>query len=387
MKNVLAPSILSADFKVLGEQLKVTEAAGAEYIHFDVMDGIFVPSISFGMPVLSCIKGYTSQILDAHLMITEPIRYVEEFAKAGADIITVHLEACEDLQATIDKIHAAGVKAGISIKPKTPVEAFVPYLDQADMFLVMSVEPGFGGQAFIPESLDRIRELRKMLDEKGLKTDIEVDGGIYHANVAEVLDAGANIMVSGSGIFKGDKGLQFLYENGIKPDYIVGDFDSVPREIVEYYRTEENVPIREFNPVKDASDTEIALRLCLGLRRKDIYILGGTGNRIDHLWANIQCLNIALAAGSEAMILDSHNRIRILEHGITLTRAEAFGKYFSVFPLELPVEDFSISGAKYPLQNHLLSAGDSLCVSNEFAEDEVKISFVCGKVILMETRD
>lgn len=204
MKNVLAPSILSADFKVLGEQLKVTEAAGAEYIHFDVMDGIFVPSISFGMPVLSCIKGYTSQILDAHLMITEPIRYVEEFAKAGADIITVHLEACEDLQATIDKIHVAGVKAGISIKPKTPVEAFVPYLDQADMFLVMSVEPGFGGQAFIPESLDRIRELRKMLDEKGLKTDIEVDGGIYHANVAEVLDAGANIMVSGSGIFKGD---------------------------------------------------------------------------------------------------------------------------------------------------------------------------------------
>ena len=201
MKNVLAPSILSADFKVLGEQLKVTEAAGAEYIHFDVMDGIFVPSISFGMPVLSCIKGYTSQILDAHLMITEPIRYVEEFAKAGADIITVHLEACE---ATIDKILAAGVKAGISIKPKTPVEAFVPYLDQADMFLVMSVEPGFGGQAFIPESLDRIRELRKMLDEKGLKTDIEVDGGIYHANVAEVLDAGANIMVSGSGIFKGD---------------------------------------------------------------------------------------------------------------------------------------------------------------------------------------
>ena len=204
MKNVLAPSILSADFKVLGEQLKVTEAAGAEYIHFDVMDGIFVPSISFGMPVLSCIKGYTSQILDAHLMITEPIRYVEEFAKAGADIIPVHLEACEDLQATIDKIHAAGVKAGISFKPKTPVEAFVPYLDQADMFLVMSVEPGFGGQAFIPESLDRIRELRKMLDEKGLKTDIEVDGGIYHANVAEVLDAGANIMVSGSGIFKGD---------------------------------------------------------------------------------------------------------------------------------------------------------------------------------------
>ena len=215
------------------------------------------------------------------------------------------------------------------------------------------------------------------------KRTVIVSGGILEKEfVLPILQSEETEFIIGV-----DKGLQFLYENEIKPDYIVGDFDSVPREIVEYYRTEENVPIREFNPVKDASDTEIALRLCLGLRRKEIYILGGTGNRIDHLWANIQCLNIALAAGSEAMILDSHNRIRILEHGITLTRAEAFGKYFSVFPLELPVEDFSISGAKYPLQNHLLSAGDSLCVSNECAEDEVKISFVCGKVILMETRD
>lgn len=204
MKNILAPSILSADFKILGEQLKTIEAAGAAYIHFDVMDGMFVPSISFGMPVLASIKGYTEQTLDVHLMVTEPIRYVEEFVKAGADIITVHLEACEDLQATVDKIHAAGAKVGISIKPKTPVEALVPYLDQADMFLIMSVEPGFGGQAFIPESLDRIRELRALLDEKNLQTDIEVDGGIYHKNVAEVLQAGANVMVSGSGVFKGD---------------------------------------------------------------------------------------------------------------------------------------------------------------------------------------
>jgi len=204
MKNILAPSILSADFKILGEQLKTIEAAGAEYIHFDVMDGMFVPSISFGMPVLASIKGYTEQTLDVHLMVTEPIRYVEEFVKAGADIITVHLEACEDLQATVDKIHAAGAKVGISIKPKTPVEALVPYLDQADMFLIMSVEPGFGGQAFIPESLERIKELRGLLDEKNLQTDIEVDGGIYHKNVAEVLQAGANVMVSGSGVFKGD---------------------------------------------------------------------------------------------------------------------------------------------------------------------------------------
>ena len=204
MKNILAPSILSADFKILGEQLKLTEEAGAEYIHFDVMDGMFVPSISFGMPVLASIKGATTQTLDVHLMVTEPIRYVEEFVKAGADIVTVHYEACEDLQATIDKIHAAGAKVGISIKPKTPVDVLLPYLDQAEMFLIMSVEPGFGGQAFIPESLERISELRNLLNEKGLTTDIVVDGGIYHKNVAEVLAAGANVMVSGSGVFKGD---------------------------------------------------------------------------------------------------------------------------------------------------------------------------------------
>ena len=196
--------MLSADFKILGEQLKQTEEAGAQYIHFDVMDGIFVPSISFGMPVLSSVKGATDQVLDVHLMVTEPVRYVKEFASCGADIITVHLEACEDLAATVDAIHACGVRAGISIKPGTPVEELIPYLDQADMFLIMSVEPGFGGQAFIPESLERIRQLRELLDERGLKKDLEVDGGIYHSNVAEVLEAGANVIVSGSGVYKGD---------------------------------------------------------------------------------------------------------------------------------------------------------------------------------------
>lgn len=186
-----------------------------------------------------------------------------------------------------------------------------------------------------------------------------------------------------------DRGLTFLYENEIKPDYIVGDFDSVPRSLVEYYREELNVPIREFNPVKDASDTEIALRLCLGLNRKEIWILGATGNRLDHLWANVQCLQIALEAGAEARIVDSHNQIRLLDKDITLKREETFGKYFSLFPLELPVDGLTITGAKYPLKNHFMKPDDSLCVSNEFAEgeDEVKISFAFGKVILMETRD
>ena len=185
------------------------------------------------------------------------------------------------------------------------------------------------------------------------------------------------------------RGLKFLYDNEIKPDYIVGDFDSVPRALVNYYREEMNVPIREFNPVEDASDTEIALRLCLGLNRKEIWILGGTGSRIDHLWANVQCLQIAMEAGADARIVDSHNQIRLLDSGITLKREETFGKYFSLFPLELPVDGLSITGAKYPLKDHFMKPDDSLCVSNEFAEgeDEVKISFAFGKVILMETRD
>ena len=204
MKNILAPSILSADFKALGEEIKQTEEAGAQYIHFDVMDGMFVPSISFGMPVLSSIRGVTGQTMDVHLMVQEPVRYVKEFAACGADIITVHLEACGDVKATLDEIHRCGAGTGISIKPGTPVESLAPYLDDGDMFLIMSVEPGFGGQAFIPESLERIRRLRAMLDARGLDKDIEVDGGIYHSNVAEVLKAGANVIVSGSGVYKGD---------------------------------------------------------------------------------------------------------------------------------------------------------------------------------------
>ena len=155
MKNILSPSILAADFKELGQAIRQTEENGAEYLHYDVMDGIFVPSISFGMPVLQSIKPCTSQVMDVHLMITEPIRYIKEFSKAGADIITIHLEACQDVDATIAEIRAQNVKVGLSIKPATGAEAVRPYLDKIDMVLVMSVEPGFGGQKFIPESLER----------------------------------------------------------------------------------------------------------------------------------------------------------------------------------------------------------------------------------------
>ena len=204
MKKILAPSILSADFKILGEQIRETEKGGAQYIHFDIMDGMFVPSISFGMPVLSSIKNLTGQTIDAHLMVTEPVRLMEDFAKCGADILTVHYEACTDLKADIDCIHSLGVKAGISVKPETPVDVLEPYLDQADMFLVMCVVPGFGGQTFLPGSIEKIRQLRSKIDERGIKKDIEVDGGIHHSNVGEVLKAGANVIVAGSAVYRGN---------------------------------------------------------------------------------------------------------------------------------------------------------------------------------------
>lgn len=206
MNYVLAPSILAADFKVLGQEMKKTEENGAEYIHFDVMDGMFVPSISFGMPVMASIHDATEQFMDAHLMIREPIRYVEAFQKAGADLLTVHLEACEDVKATLNKIHEYGMKAGLSINPETDVKELMPYLEDADMILVMSVHPGFGGQKFIPKTLEKIRAVRNMLNKKNLDTDIQVDGGIYVENVREVLDAGANIIVAGSAVFRGDAG-------------------------------------------------------------------------------------------------------------------------------------------------------------------------------------
>lgn len=206
MKYILAPSILAADFTILGEEMKNTADNGAEYLHFDVMDGMFVPSISFGMPVLKSIHHVTDQVMDAHLMVEEPIRYIEAFKDAGADIVTVHFEACKDVNATIAKIKECGMKAGLSICPETDASVVKRFLSSIDMLLVMSVHPGFGGQKFIPESLDKIRAIRQMIEEEKLNVDIQVDGGIYVSNVREVLDAGANIIVAGSAVFKDDPG-------------------------------------------------------------------------------------------------------------------------------------------------------------------------------------
>lgn len=204
MQNILSPSILAADFWRLGEEISAVERAGGKVLHVDVMDGVFVPSISFGMPVLRSIRKCTRLFLDVHLMIEKPERYIEEFADCGADLINFHLEATQDPMSVIAQIRARGRKVGITIKPATPISALEPYLEKVDMVLVMTVEPGFGGQALIPECLEKVRQLRTLARERKPELAIEVDGGVKLSNLGEVLNAGANVIVAGSAVFGGD---------------------------------------------------------------------------------------------------------------------------------------------------------------------------------------
>ena len=201
----LAPSLLSADFIKLGEQIDILKSKGISYLHFDVMDGIFVPNISIGIPVLKSIRSYTDMVLDVHLMITQPERYIDAFSAAGADIINVHYEATDKHIDIFKRIRELGKTPAITIKPKTSWKEIIPLLEYVDMVLVMSVEPGFGGQSFIPESLNNVRGLKEYRDNHGLAFDIEIDGGINLENAEEVVSAGADILVAGSSVFsKGD---------------------------------------------------------------------------------------------------------------------------------------------------------------------------------------
>ena len=202
----LAPSILSADFSCLGEETERIRRGGADLIHVDVMDGHFVPNISFGAPVMKCIRKDFDGIFDVHLMISEPLRYLDDFVKGGADMITFHLESDSDPDATIAAIHEKGCKAGISIKPKTPAEAVKPYLDRVDMVLVMTVEPGFGGQKFMTDMMPKVTQIRQWISESGREIDLQVDGGVNAETAKVCVEAGANVLVAGSYLFS-------------KPDY------------------------------------------------------------------------------------------------------------------------------------------------------------------------
>lgn len=207
---LIAPSLLSCDFSKMGEEIARMDKAGADWMHLDVMDGHFVPNLTFGAPIIKWVRPFSDKPFDVHLMISDPLRYIDDFADAGADIITFHIESDSDIDKTIDKIKSRGIKAGLVLKPKTPAEAVFPYLDRLDLVLVMTVEPGFGGQSFMADMMPKVEAIKAEINRRGLNVLIEADGGIGDATIAEVARAGVNVSVAGTAVFKAENPSQAI---------------------------------------------------------------------------------------------------------------------------------------------------------------------------------